>query len=629
MGYWNNVVQTRISRRRALAATGATAAGAAFLAACGGGDSGGDSGTTAKKDGSGLITEPEDTTKTAKIGGVFKWYHTTEPNHLDGIAQGQSQLNRYNGMVYSSLVSNKMGYKQPSSFNEVIPNMATSWEFSPDRLTLTFKLRQGVKWQNRPPVNNRVFDSSDVVATWNRYIALTGNNKAANANSFNPNAPIMSVTAPDANTVVYKLKEPTSYILQRLANMVTGEAGTIQPREAGAGFDPRKDQIGTGGFMLDKWEPSVGLTYKRNPDYWDKEAAFIGTIEVPIIPQYPTGLAAFQAGNIHYFDTRPTDQVATKKQTPALSMYQRLISQNTVNTTIGFGWQPWGNLQKSPFLDVRVRQAMSHGIDRDTFIDTFHNVGVFEKEGLPVETYYYTSLGYMPGITLDPRDAKTFGPNAKYYTPPDVAEAKKLLSAAGFANGFEYPAHFVKAAPFGVTYQQETEVLDGWARDLGLKPVPTGIDYNIEYLTKFVVAQGKHEGILYRAGAVSSQDPVDYYVWRYWSKSGPTSGALGADSKGAGDLSGDPEVDSLIEKAKAEPDTKKQVTLLQDLQRHLAKMQYCISRPGNASGFDLAWPAFANYKVWQNDLRTGSANADQNHYYTAWIDETKAPIKKA
>jgi hypothetical protein len=67
-----------------------------------------------------------------------------------------------------------------------------------------------------------------------------------------------------------------------------------------------------------------------------------------------------------------------------------------------------------------VRQAFSVAVDRDAFIDTFGNVTQFEKEGLPVETYYYTSIGYMPGITLDPRNAKEFGPNAKYYTPQDI-----------------------------------------------------------------------------------------------------------------------------------------------------------------------------------------------------------------
>ena len=127
-------------------------------------------------------------------------------------------------------------------------------------------------------------------------MTLPDNNRAANSNSFNPDAPIMSVTAPDAKTVVYKLKEPASYIMQRIANMITGEAGTIYPRETGRSFDPRKDQIGTGGFMLDKYEPSVGLTYKRNPDYWNKNEPRIGTLEIPVIPQYATGLAAARGG---------------------------------------------------------------------------------------------------------------------------------------------------------------------------------------------------------------------------------------------------------------------------------------------------------------------------------------------
>src|SRR5204863_1320351 len=138
----------RLNRRRALGLTGGAALGAAFLAACGGGSNSGGSGTspetqsTAKKDKSGLVTQADDTSKSAKAGGVFKWSNTVEPNHLDGLAQGQSQLNIFNGMVYTSLVQNKVGYKVPSSYNEVVPEMAESWEFSPDKTTITFKLRQ-------------------------------------------------------------------------------------------------------------------------------------------------------------------------------------------------------------------------------------------------------------------------------------------------------------------------------------------------------------------------------------------------------------------------------------------------------------------------------------------------------
>jgi peptide/nickel transport system substrate-binding protein len=627
--YWTQVLDKRVSRRRALAATGATSAAAAFLAACGGGGEDGEGGAA---DTSGLISQLEDTSKTAKPGGVFKWYNPSEPNHFDGIAQGQAQLNVFNGMVYSSLVHNKMGYKEPSSFTEVNPEMATSWEFSPDRTTLTFKLRPGVKWQNKAPINGRAFDSSDVIANFRRYSSLASNNRAANVNEFNPNAPIISVTAPDASTVVYNLKEPTSFILQRLANMITGELGTIQPREAYEGtFNPRTDQIGTGGFILDKFEPSIGLTYKRNPDYWNNDEPRIGTLEVPIIlgSAYSTGLSALKSGQLYTYEVRAEDQVVTKREVAALNMYQNLASAASVGHTIGFGWLPFGSFQKSPFLDVRVRQAFSLSEDRHATIDTLYNVSQFESEGLPVDTYFYTSIGYVPDVMLDPRD-KEFGAEAKWYTP-DAAkrdeylkEAKQLLSAAGHPNGFEYPSAFVNPPTFTLQgYNDEAEIRDAFKREIGLKPVPTGLDYNIDYLQKYITQQGKIQGTFYRLGAVSSPDPVDYYVWRYWSKAGPTSGAI-FTGEGNDESAGDPRVDDLIEKAKAEVDVKKQIAHLHDLQRHLAKFQYCISRAGLASGFALAWPAVGNFRVFQGDSR-----AINNHYYTTWVDDTKEPIRRA
>jgi ABC-type transport system substrate-binding protein len=607
---------------------GGSAAAAAFLAACGGGDEGG---STGPQDSSGLITEITDTSKTAKAGGVFKWYNTSEPNHLDGQAQGQAQLNIYNGMAYASLVSNKAGYKEPSSFNEVVPNMAESWEYSPDRTQITFKLRQGTKWQNKPPINGRIFDSSDVVASFKRYGSLPSNNRAANVNEFNPDAPILSVTAPDANTIVVKLKEPTSYIMQRFANMVTGELGQIYPKEAGSTFNPREDQIGTGGYILDKWEPSIGLTYKRNPDYWNKDEPRIGTLEVPIVPgnAYATGLASFQSGQLYTFTVRPEDQVAVKKATPAINMYVNPFGNASVGHTIGFGWLPFGSFQKSPFLDVRVRQAFSLAEDRDSTIDVMFNVTKFESEGLPVETYFFSSIGRVPGVSLDPRD-KDFGPNAKWYAPDHsqreayLKEARQLLSAAGHPNGFEYPSNFVNPPTFTANgYNQEAEIRDSFMREIGLKPQPKGLDYNIDYLQRFITEQGKFEGTLYRLGATSSPDPVDYYVWRYWSKAGPTSGAL-FTGQGSDDSAGDKEVDSFIERAKAETDVKKQTAILHDLQRHLGKMQYCVSRAGAASGFIMAWPAAGNFQVFQNDSR-----AINNHFYTTWVDDTKPPIARA
>jgi ABC-type transport system substrate-binding protein len=519
-------------------------------------------------------------------------------------------------MAYASLVSNKPGYKEPSSFTEVVPNLAESWEVSPDGLTLTFKLRKGTMWPDRPPVNHRVFDSSDVVANWQRYIGLTANNAAANANVLNPSAPILDVTAPDADTVIYSLVEPSSYVMQRLARMVTGEAGTIQPREANEGtFDPRTDQIGNGGFLLEKWEPSVGLTYKRNPDYWNKDEPRIETLDVKIIPEYATQLASLQAGNLMVILARSNDILGIKQQTPAINLYQALISSNAVGVTAGFGWLPWGSYSTSPFMDERVRQAWSMSYHRDDYIEAFNDVSTFESAGLPVETYWFSSMGHINQVHLDPRDS-AFGENAKYFEN-NVEEAKALLSAAGFEGGIDLPVYFVNSGQFGEVGLEEEQVVQGFASEVGFRSEPVGIDYNTEYLTKFVTSQGQHDGILFRRGAISSPDALDIYLWRYYSKSGATSGSIGFE---------DAEVDALIDKAKGETSAEAYIATLHDLQRHLGKTQYCVPRPGLASSFQPAWPALANFSVFQNDSRGGTDANSGNWFYATWLDETKAPF---
>jgi ABC-type transport system substrate-binding protein len=626
--YWNRTLNQRITRRRAIIGTGMSAAAAAFLAACGGSDDdgGGGGGGGGAKDTSGLLAKIETDSKGAKAGGVMKWTQASEPLHFDGQAQGQAQLNIYNGMAYESLVRNKPGVGVASANNEVLPNLAESWEFSPDKTTITFKLRKGVKWQNVAPVSGRAFDSSDVIASTKRYVgAPTPNNKAANFNSVNPGAPIMSVEAPDPFTVVYKLKEPTSYIMQRFATMITGELGAIYPKEADGGFDPRKDQIGTGAYIKAEHVPSSRLVYKRNPDYWNaKEAGFPETLEIPFLNDPAARVAQFTTGSIYAVgglaDISPDTVVQTKKDAPALNMFSFIAPNNNVSFIQRMGWKDLAG-KKSPFLDVRVRQAMAMAIDRDAYIDAFSNVSNFEKEGLPVEPLYHTAMGYIPGVTLDPTD-KSFGENAKYYTR-NLEEAKKLLSAAGFASGFEYPAMWPNFPLFGPNFPKQIEVMNGFNQELGLKPKSEPLDYNLGYLPNLVTKRGQHEGIGFTLGAVTSADAVDYYVWRYYSKSGATSGAIFGDI-GSGPGEGDPKVDDFIEKAKAELDAKKQVAILGDLQRYLAGMQYCVTSPGLATSFTLSWPAVRNYLTYQGDSR-----AINSFYYTWWLDETLAPIKKA
>src|SRR5262245_34634915 len=99
--YWTRLLDSRIGRRRAIAATGATALGAAFLAACGGSS---DSGTSSSKDVSGAVVKPSDTSKEAKRGGTIKDRNTADPPTYD-VQQAIAPLNFPARHVYSTLVA--------------------------------------------------------------------------------------------------------------------------------------------------------------------------------------------------------------------------------------------------------------------------------------------------------------------------------------------------------------------------------------------------------------------------------------------------------------------------------------------------------------------------------------------
>jgi len=230
-------------------------------------------------------------------------------------------------------------------------------------------------------------------------------------------------------------------------------------------------------------------------------------------------------------------------------------------------------------------------------------------------------MGYIPGVTLDPR-SKDFGANSKYFNR-DLAAAKQLLSAAGYAGGFDYDNHWPNFPAFGAAFPNQVSTMEAFMQEIGLRPHNDPIDYNLKYLPDYVTQRGKHQGVVFTLGAVSSPDAVDYYVWRYYSKSGATSGAIFGDV-GSGDGGGDAKVDDMIDKAKAELDANKQKALVGDLQRYLAEMQYCVASPGRATGFDLAWPAVKNYLALQGDSR-----AINGFYYDWWLDDTLPPIKKA
>ena len=143
--YWQKLTNRTISRRRAIAVTGGTALGAAFLAACGGSDSG--SGSGEKKDASSNLYKPVDTSAQAKQGGVVKHYAAADITHFDALASNSaSTVGNGSIFAYTRLLKFKSGIYPNVADGGVEGEMAESFEVSPDKLTVTMKLRQGQKW---------------------------------------------------------------------------------------------------------------------------------------------------------------------------------------------------------------------------------------------------------------------------------------------------------------------------------------------------------------------------------------------------------------------------------------------------------------------------------------------------
>ena len=148
--------------------------------------------------------------------------------------------------------------------------LAESWEISPDGLTYTFPIRQGVHWHNKPPMNGRELTADDIVFNYHRYFGLGSGftEPSPSFASFVSAVGIESVTATDKWTVVMKLKEPRLFGMGRI---VDDYAIYMNPPELIKEHGDVKDWrnlVGTGPYEMTDFVEGSSVTYTKNPDYW-------------------------------------------------------------------------------------------------------------------------------------------------------------------------------------------------------------------------------------------------------------------------------------------------------------------------------------------------------------------------
>ena len=388
--YWTRP-GTRFRRRGFLAGTGATAA--LVLAGCGGND---DNKTTGGTQGS-QTSQSDQATKTPKPGGILRIGGGAYPATFDH--QAYAGLTG-DGHVYNQLLKLATG-------NKLLPDLAEKWE-TPDPTTFTFQLRKGVKFQNVPPVKGRELVADDVVYTVERSRKPEFLTRQLWTN-------LDTITAPDKYTVKATFKQPFAPALFHFATSVMGVISREVVEQFGDLKDP-KSRIGTGPFLLTDARRDEIMVYKRNPDYFEPGLPYLDSIEIPIIPDRLARTVAVRSGQIHV--TGPNQGLGDMEE-PKRGTSDVQVGLSVAENITGFGFQ---HIFK-PFSDVRVRQAVSFAMDRKEVVRA---AGGSDDGGKvigfvhPFEDPYWLSTAETDSLQHK-----------------DLAEAKKLMDAAGYASGFE------------------------------------------------------------------------------------------------------------------------------------------------------------------------------------------------
>ena len=319
------------------------------------------------------------------------------------------------------------------------PGLAKSWTVSPDALTYTFKLQEGVKFQDGTD-----FNADAVVFNFDRwmngnadkfpYYTMFGGYKNDKGHV------IKEVKALDTNTVQFVLKRPQAPFLKNLAMSPFGIASPTAVKKWGDQF--RQHPVGTGPFKFVEWKQNDSITLEKNPNYWQKGLPKLNKVIFRVIPENTARLNALTNGEVDIMDGLNNSDEASVKANANLQVIER-PSMNV--GYIGF------TVNRKPFNNKLVRQALNMAVDKKAIIDAFYGgKAVVAKNPMPPSVEGYN--------------------DAVQEYPYDLDQAKKLLAQAGFAKGFTMDLWAMPVArPYMPEAQKVAEVIQESFSKIGVK----------------------------------------------------------------------------------------------------------------------------------------------------------------
>jgi peptide/nickel transport system substrate-binding protein len=344
----------------------------------------------------------------AASASTFRWANDGDVNSMDPYARNETFLLSFTANIYEPLVRRNRELK-------VEPALAASWS-QPSPTVWRFNLRQGVKFHDGTP-----FTADDVIFSAER-VRAQGSNLTSVLSS------VKEVRKIDDFTVEFETNNPDPIFIEEIttwtmmsrrwaeANNATRSADLTTTQENFA----TRNANGTGPFILVSREPDRRTVLRPNPNWWDKPEHNLTEVQFNVISNDATRIAALLSGEVDMVYTVPPQDTERLSRAPNVRIHQQAELRTVF---LGFD-QARDELLKSdvrgrnPFRDVRVRRAFEQAIDREAI-----KTRIMRNQSRP------TTMMIGPGVNgfVEANDR---------VPRPDAESAKRLLTEAGYPNGF-------------------------------------------------------------------------------------------------------------------------------------------------------------------------------------------------
>jgi peptide/nickel transport system substrate-binding protein len=477
--------------------------------------------------------------QTPKRGGTFRLRSHVQPVHFDPHATLAFSTMIPLSYAYSRLVKVKAGSSVVPGTQPVEADLAESWERQGDS-AYVFKLKKGVRFHNKPPVNGRELTAEDVKFTYERFLASTNPNRGTLE-------AIDKIEAVDKYTVKFTLKEPFAWFVDALASTSTWIVAKESVEKLG---DLKKPEsvVGTGPWMLERYDPGTRLSFVRNPNYFASGLPYVDNVEITIDTDPASGFAAFLAGK---YDFGPEYGMVVRRSDLDVAK-QRKPNLQTRDYTVVFGGITWLKLDQEPFKDIRVRRALAMASSWREILETnAWSLG----HGVPNTAVPAALKDWALPVDQLPADGR------RLYEQ-DTAGAKRLLAEAGFPSGIKFPLETTPG--YGPDYVDAVQIgLKNWKA--------AGIDAELKmkeygaYISSTIF--GKFEKVA--SGLFGAWTDPDSYLYRYYLPGQPLN-AAGVN---------DPKLTDMIKLQRRTFDVAKRKELIYDIQRYVAQQAYLLFGP--------------------------------------------------